>query len=74
MKKTFDCVKMKNDIQAKRQAEFSGMTLEEQKAVMNKRLISSPILGPVYRRLLGKRAGDAELKVAEEPGEYKTRK
>lgn len=73
MKKTFDCVKMKNDIQAKRQAEFAGMTLEEQKAVMNKRLMSSPILGPMYRRLLAKRAGGDVLKVAEEPGKYKAR-
>jgi hypothetical protein len=72
MKKTFDCVKMKNDIQVKRQAEFAGMTLEEQKAVMNKRLMFSPILGPVYRQLLGKRTADAQLKVAEEPGQYKT--
>ena len=72
MKKTFDCVKMKDDIQAKRQSEFAEMTLEEQKAVMNKRLMSSPILGPMYRRLLAKRDGDAVLKVAEEPGKYKT--
>ena len=74
MNKTFDCVKMKNDIQAKRQAEFVGMSLEEQKAIMNKRLMSSPILGPVYRRLLEKRKQDALLKVAEEPGQYKTGK
>jgi len=72
MKKKFDCVEMKNEIQRKLQAEYEGLTLEERKRKMDKELSASPILGPMYRRLMGKRAGDAELKVAEEPGEYKT--
>ncbi len=72
MKKTFDCVEMKNEIQRKLQAEYAGLTLAEQKKKMKREILSDPILGPMYRRLTEKRNGDAELKVAEEPGEYKT--
>jgi hypothetical protein len=74
MKKTFDCVEIKNEIQHQLQAEYAGLTLAEQKKKMNQEILSDPILGPMYRRLLAKRTGDAVLKVAEEPGRYKTGK
>jgi hypothetical protein len=73
MKKKFDCVEMKHEIQRKLQAEYAGLSLAEQKKKMNREILLDPILGPMYRRLLAKRDGDAVLKVAEEPGEYKTR-
>jgi hypothetical protein len=74
MNKKFDCVEMKNEIQRKLQAEYEGLTLEERKKKIDTELSASPILGPMYRRLLAKRTDDAALKVAEEPGRYKTGK
>ena len=46
--KTFDCVEMKNEIQRKLQAEYEGLSLEERKALMEKRILSNPMLGPLY--------------------------
>ncbi len=50
MKKTFDCVEMKNEIQRKLQAEYEGLTLEERKVLMEKRILSNPVLAPLYLR------------------------
>ena len=72
MKKKFDCVEMKYEIQRKLQAECAGLSLAEQKKKMKHEILLDPILGPMYRRLRAKHDGDAVLKVAEEPSEYKT--
>ena len=69
MNKKFDCVEMKNEIQRKRQAEYTGLSLEERKALMDKRIKSDPILGPVYMKLL-RTNGDSRLMVAEESPAY----
>jgi len=40
--KDFDCVKMKNDIQAKIYAETKDMSFDEYKVYLNSRLKNSP--------------------------------
>ena len=71
MKKKFDCVEMKNEIQRKRQAEFEGLSLEEQKALMHRRILSDPILSPMYRRAMEKNE-QSQMMVAEDEPEYRT--
>lgn len=48
--KKFDCVEMKNQIQAKILQEFAGLTPKEQKRLTEDRIKSDPILGPVWSR------------------------
>jgi hypothetical protein len=71
-KKTFDCVEMKNEIQRKLQAEYEGLTLEERKALMEKRILSNPALAPLYLRSKD-RSGHKQMMVAEDAPEYGTR-
>lgn len=46
MKKTFDCVEMKNAIQRKLQAEEQGLTDVERAERRARRIEADPILGP----------------------------
>ncbi len=73
MKKKFDCVEMKNEIQRKRQAEFEGLSLEEQKDLMEKRILSNPVLASLYRKSK-ERERQKQMMVAEEAPEYGSRK
>jgi hypothetical protein len=50
IKKDFDCVKMKNDIQAKIYADTKDMSFEEYKAYLAMRLKNSPFKERINRR------------------------
>ena len=69
-KKTFDCVEMKNEIQRKLQAEYEGLTLEERKDLMHRRILSDPILAPMYRLAMEKNE-QSQMMVAEDEPEYR---
>ena len=52
--KEFDCVEMKNRIQAELLERYKGMTPEEIREDQERRIQANPILGPFYRRITGK--------------------
>ncbi|HUT52651.1 MAG TPA: hypothetical protein VM658_04615 [bacterium] len=49
MKKDFDCVQMKHEIQRKLMKEFEGLSREERKKIAEERINADPILGPIWR-------------------------
>lgn len=49
--KTFDCVRMKEEIQAELLERHQGMTEEEIREDEEKRIKASPILEPIYEDL-----------------------
>ena len=49
-KKEFDCVEMKNEIQAKLLKRYEGMTDEEIRADQDRRLSAAPVLGPIWKK------------------------
>ena len=49
--KEFDCVRMKDEIQRALEERHQGMTDQEIAADEERRILSSPILGPLYRDL-----------------------
>jgi hypothetical protein len=51
--KKFDCVEMKNKIQAKIYEDIKGMTLEEENEYRRKRIENSP-MADLYKKLLAK--------------------
>jgi len=53
--KEFDCVEMKNRIQAELLERYKGMTPEAIREDQDRRIHADPILGPFYRRLTGKK-------------------
>lgn len=55
MKKTFDCVEMKNEIQRKLRAEYEGLSDAERRERMHKKLLADPVFGPVIRRSIEQR-------------------
>ena len=71
MKKDFDCVEMKNEIQRKLRAEYAGLSDEERLARIEKKMRDNPLLGSVYFRSLTDQKTD---RVMEESSEYGTRK
>jgi hypothetical protein len=58
--KDFDCVEMKNRIQAELLERYKGMTQEEIHEDQIRRIEADPILGPFYRRITGKEAASDE--------------
>lgn len=52
--KDFDCVEMKNRIQAELLEHYRGMTQEEIEEDQRRRIEADPISGPFYRRMTGK--------------------
>jgi len=52
IEKDFDCVAMKNDIQAKIYAETKDMSFEEYRAYLNNKLKYSPIYARIKRTIL----------------------
>jgi len=48
--KDFDCVEMKNRIQADLRERFKGMTEEEIDGEQRRRLEANPILGPLSKQ------------------------
>lgn len=71
MKKTFDCVQMKWDIQRKLMKEYEGLSLEERKALMEKKISSDPILGPWLKE--ARREPLEQAMVAEKRANYVTK-
>jgi hypothetical protein len=52
IEETFDCVRMKNEIQARILAEEEGLSQEEITARRMARIEGDPVLGPWLRRVL----------------------
>jgi hypothetical protein len=50
IEKDFDCVEMKNDIQAKIYAETKDMNFEQYKAYLNRRLKNSALFARMQKR------------------------
>lgn len=50
MKKRFDCVEMKNEIQRKLRAEYEGRFDAERRERMHKKLLADPVFGPILHR------------------------
>jgi len=51
MKKKFDCVKMKRDIQRQIQKENSGLSDQEAHKIQMEKVMQNPILGPFWRKV-----------------------
>ena len=51
MKKTFDCVKMKWDIQQNLLAEYKGLSLTERKKLMSQKIAATPALAQWLRKV-----------------------
>jgi hypothetical protein len=51
MKKQFDCVQMKWEIQQKIAEEFSGITDAKARQIQMKRIRRNPILGPFVKKV-----------------------
>jgi hypothetical protein len=49
--KQFDCVQMKGDIQQQLAEEFAGMPEAEAQRIIDQRIATNPILGPVLKRI-----------------------
>ena len=49
--KTFDCVKMKWEIQEKIAKEFKGMPEEKARKIQAERIAKNPILGPFLEKV-----------------------
>lgn len=56
MKKAFDCVEMKNEIQRKLYAEYEGLSDAERHARIEKELLADPVFGPILRRSIEQRS------------------
>jgi hypothetical protein len=66
--KRFDCVKMKNDIQARMLRQYAGWSDEEREADIRRRLAESKSpVGRLWRKLTSQQAVS---KVAETPATY----
>ena len=66
--KQFDCVRMKNEIQAQLRRRYAGMTDDERLADMERELaISNSPVGRLWRDLTGRQP---VRKVAEAPAKY----
>ena len=50
MKKKFDCVQMKHDIQRELMKETEGMSFEKRNAYSVKNILANPILAEVWRK------------------------
>jgi hypothetical protein len=67
--KQFDCVQMKNDIQARMRRRYAGWTDEERQADIERRLAESDSpVGRLWRNLTSRES--AISKVAETPAKY----
>lgn len=60
--KKFDCVEMKNEIQAKNYQEIKGMTPQQEIAHRQKKLASGP-MADLYKKLRAKSSGGKKTAV-----------
>jgi len=70
MKKKFDCVQMKWEIQQKLRKEYEGLTLEERNRLAEQKINNDPILGPWWRKVKEHQANKARI-AAEAQAEYR---
>lgn len=49
--KGFDCVRMKDEIQAKLLREYEGLSDDEIHELRRKKIEADPILGPIYKKM-----------------------
>jgi hypothetical protein len=70
--KRFDCVKMKNDIQARLRRKYRGMTDDQRQATMEQELTTSP--SPVAQLWRDLAARSKVAKVAETRAHYGARR
>lgn len=52
-KKSFDCVEMKQKIQARILDEFAGLSPQQQRERSQEMILNDPILGPLWREKAG---------------------
>lgn len=52
-KKKFDCVEMKRKIQKQILNETKGLSQIEKRRKLDKKILSDPILGPIWKKLNG---------------------
>ena len=50
MKKKFDCVKMKHDIQAEQLKRLKGLTHAEQIELMHREILRDPVLARIWQQ------------------------
>ncbi len=50
-KKEFDCVQMKEEVQAKLLKEYEGLSDEEVSNRRQEKIESHPVIGPLYRKI-----------------------
>lgn len=48
--KKFDCVRMKDEIQAKHLKEYEGLSDAEIHELRRKKIEADPVLGPIYKK------------------------
>jgi hypothetical protein len=49
--KEFDCVRMKDEIQAKLLKEYEGLSDEQIAERRRKKIEADPVLGPIYKQM-----------------------
>jgi hypothetical protein len=49
--KTFDCVRMKWEIQQKQREAFAGVSDDDRRRILAERAATDPILGPFLKRV-----------------------
>jgi len=70
--KKFDCVRMKNEIQAKLLRQYAGLSDEQRAALIERELaVSDSPVAKLWRRLT---EAPSLGKVAEPPGDYSVRR
>ncbi|MEA2013548.1 MAG: hypothetical protein U9O87_10825 [Verrucomicrobiota bacterium] len=72
MKKKFDCVKMKHNIQEQLDKEMKGISLDERFYYLKNKPITSPILLKFINRMKKKERTKATSVVAESQARYET--
>jgi hypothetical protein len=70
--KRFDCVAMKDAIQRELTKEYEGLTLAERQALMQRKILADPILGPWWRK--AKPNPSMPAIVAETPAGYQVKR
>jgi hypothetical protein len=73
MKKKFDCVQMKRDIQHKLMREEQGLSVEERNRRTEQKVLADPILGPWFRKVKARQPA-APSAVAEGRAVYRAKR
>jgi hypothetical protein len=71
--KKFDCVKMKWDIQRRLREEEKGLSLDERRVLMQRKILADTTLGPWFQRVPRMQSTQTAALVAEAGPMYETR-